>query len=303
MRVPEDGVMREGTEAGPATGGRRRVAIGLMLTGIGSVQIGSALATTLFDQLGPGGTVFLRTLFAAIFLLAMWRPARTALNRQSTRDIVYFAITLAGMNLSFYEALDRLPLGIAVTIEFTGPLAVALLGSRSRRDLLWALLAGVGILLFAPDVGNGLDAVGVLLALSAAFFWAIYIYMSTRVGRGPAGLGGLSFAMGISAVVLLPVGVADAGGDLLDPRLGAVGLGVAALSSVIPYTIELEVLRRLPASTFGVLLSLEPAAAALIGAIALDQALAGRELLAIALVVVASAGALRTGTALEPPDV
>lgn len=274
-----------------------------MLTGIGSVQLGSALATTLFDELGPGGTVFLRTLFAAFVLLAIWRPARAALDGQSTRDIFYFAITLAGMNLSFYEALDRLPLGIAVTFEFTGPLAVALLGSRSRLDLLWASLAGVGILLFAPDIGDGIDPVGVLLALSAAFFWAMYIYMSTRVGRGPVGLGGLSLAMGIAALMLLPVGVADAGGDLFDPRLAAVGLGVALLSSAIPYTVELEVLRRLPANTFGVLLSFEPAVAALIGAIALDQALAGRELLAVALVVVASVGALRTGASLEAPDV
>jgi inner membrane transporter RhtA len=127
--------------------------------------------------------------------------------------------------------------------------------------------------------------------------------MSTRVGRGPLGLGGLSLAMVISALMLLPIGIADAGGDLLDPRLAAVGFAVAMLSSFVPYSVELEVLRRLPASTFGVLLSLEPAAAALIGAIALDQALAGRELLAIALVVAASAGALRTGASLEAPDV
>ena len=285
-----------------STARRRRVAVGLMLTGIGSVQLGSALATTLFDELGPGGTVFLRTLFAAIVLLAIWRPARAVLDRESTRDVILFGIVLAGMNLSFYEALDRLPLGIAVTFEFTGPLAVALLGSRNRLDLLWALLAGVGILLFAPDIGDGIDPIGVLLALSAAFFWAMYIYMSTRVGRGPVGLGGLSLAMAISALLLLPVGVADAGGDLFDPRLAAVGLGVAMLSSFVPYTVELEALRRLPASTFGVLLSLEPAAAAAIGAIALNQALAGRELLAVALVVVASAGALRTGP-LEAPDV
>lgn len=274
-----------------------------MLTGIGSVQLGSALATTLFDELGPGGTVFLRSLFAAIVLLAIWRPARAALDRQSSRDVVYYAIVLAGMNLSFYEALNRLPLGIAVTFEFTGPLAVALLGSRNRLDLLWALLAGAGILLFAPDIGHGIDAIGVLLALSAAFFWALYIYMAARVGRGPVGRGGLSLAMGISALMLLPVGVADAGGDLFDPRLAAVGLGVGMLSSVIAYTVELEALRLLPASTFGVLLSLEPAAAALVGAIALNQALAGRELLAVGLVVAASAGALRTGPALEAPDV
>lgn len=284
-------------------GGGRRTAVGLMVTGIASVQLGSALATTLFDDLGPGGTVLLRTLFAAIVLLALWRPARGTIDRQSWRDIVLFAIVLAGMNLSFYEALDRLPLGIAVTFEFTGPLAVALLGSRNRLDLLWALLAGIGILLFAPDIGDGIDALGALLAFSAAFFWALYIMQSARIGRGPTGLGGLAVAMSISAVALLPIGIADGGGNLFDPRLAAIGLGVALLSSAIPYTVELEALRRLPASTFGVLMSLEPAVAALVGAVALDQALAGRELLAVSLVVVASAGALRTGPALEAPEI
>jgi inner membrane transporter RhtA len=281
-------------------GSDRRLAVGLMLTGIVSVQLGSALATTIFDELGAGGAVFLRTLFAAVILLALWRPARSSLDRESVRDIALFGLVLAGMNLSFYEALDRLPLGIAVTFEFTGPLAVALLGSRSRIDLLWAFLAGLGIVLFAPDIGDGLDAVGVLFALLAAFFWAIYILLSARVGRGPAGLGGLSLAMALSTAVLIPVGLIDGGGQLLEADPALTGLGVALLSSAIPYTVELQALRRLPASTFGVLLSLEPAVAALIGAIALDQALAGRETVAIALVVVASAGALRTGPVLEP---
>lgn len=275
----------------------RRVAVGLVLTGIGSVQLGSALATTLFDELGPGGTVFLRGLFAAIILLSIWRPARAALDRATWQDVVLFGVVLAGMNLCFYEALHRLPLGIAVTLEFTGPLAVALAASRSRLDLLWVLLAGTGIALFAPDIGDGLDALGVAFAFSAAFFWALYILLSARVGRGPAGLGGLSIAMGVSALLLVPIGIADGGGDLLDPGLVAVGLGVAMLSSVIPYAAELQALRRLTPGNLGVLLSLEPAAAALVGAIALDQALAGREAIAIALVVVASAGALRSGGA------
>ena len=270
-----------------------------MLTGIGSVQLGSALATTLFDELGPGGTVFLRSLFAAIVLLSIWRPARAALDNSAWRDVLLFGVVLAGMNLCFYEALDRLPLGIAVTLEFTGPLAVALAASRSRLDLLWVLLAGTGIALFAPDIGDGLDALGVAFAFGAALFWAAYILVSARVGKGPAGLGGLSIAMGASALLLMPIGIADGGADLLDPSLVVVGVGVAMLSSAIPYTAELQALRRLPAGTVGVLLSLEPAAAALIGAIALDQALAGREAIAIALVVVASAGALRSGEAVE----
>jgi inner membrane transporter RhtA len=282
--------------------GERRLAAGLVLTGIASVQCGSALATTLFDDLGPGGAVFLRTAFAAAVLIAIWRPAREALDGPTLRSILLFGLVLAGMNACFFQALDRLPLGIAVTFEFTGPLAVALLGSRGRLDLLWAMLAGAGIVLFAPDIGDGLDPVGVAFALAAAAFWALYILLSARVGRGPSGLGGLSLAMVIAAVVLIPLGVGDAGGELFDPALAAVALGVALLSSAIPYVAELEALRRLPASTFGVLLSLEPAVAALVGAIALDQALAGRELLAVGLVVVASAGALRTAKGVSAPE-
>ena len=283
--------------------GEQRLAAGLVLLGIASVQCGSALATTLFDDIGPGGAVFLRTLFAALVLIAIWRPARDVLDGPTTRSIVIFGLVLAGMNACFFQALDRLPLGIAVTLEFTGPLAVALIGSRSRLDLLWAALAGAGILLFAPDIGDGLDPVGVAFALAAATFWALYLLLSTRVGRGPAGLSGLSSAMVIAAIVLIPLGIGDGGGELFDPSIAAVALGVALLSSAIPYVAELEALRRLAAGTVGVLLSLEPAVAALVGAIALGQALAGRELLAIALVVVASAGALRSARGVTVPEV
>jgi inner membrane transporter RhtA len=283
-------------------GAGRGGAAGLVLLGIASVQLGSALATTLFDDVGPGGAVFLRTLFAAIVLLALWRPIRSAIDAPVARSIVLFGVVLAGMNLCFFQALERLPLGIAVTFEFTGPLAVAVLSSRRRLDVLWAALAAGGILLFAPDVGEGLDPVGVAFALAAGGFWALYILLAARVGRGPAGLGGLSAAMVVAAVLLVPVGLGDGGADLIAPGILLAGLGVALLSSAIPYALELQALRRLPAGTFGVLLSLEPAAAAAIGAIALDQELAGRELLAIALVVVASIGALRTSEELNVPE-
>lgn len=289
-------------EQADVRGGERRLAAGLVLTGIASVQCGSALATTLFDDIGPGGAVFLRTLFAAAVLMMLWRPERRRIDAPVARSIVLFGLVLAGMNLCFFEALERLPLGIAVTFEFTGPLAVALLGSRNRLDFLWAALAAGGILLFAPDIGDGIDATGVAFALAAGGFWGLYILLSARVGRGPAGLGGLSVAMVVAAAVLVPAGVADGGSAMLDPALLAAGIGVALLSSAIPYTVELEALRRLPAGTFGVLLSLEPAMAALIGAIALDQALAGRELLAIALVVAASSGALRTSRLVSTPE-
>lgn len=281
----------------------RRLAAGMVLGGIASVQLGSAVATTLFDDLGPGGTVLLRTAFAAVILIAIWRPPAGSIDRRRGAEIALFGIVLAVMNLCFYEALDRLPLGIAVTFEFTGPLAVAVFGSRGRLDVLWTLIAAAGILLFAPDIGNGLDPIGIAFALVAASMWACYILLSTRVGRGPAGLGGLSLAMVLAAVVLLPIGVADGGAGLFDPALAAIGLGVALLASAIPYVLELQALRRLAASTFGVLLSLEPAVAAVIGAIALGQSLAGREVLAITLVVVASAGALRSSNAVEAAEV
>jgi inner membrane transporter RhtA len=280
----------------------RRVAVALVLGGITSVQIGSALATHLFDDIGAAGTVLLRTVFAAAVLALFWRPVARSMTRSTLRDIGLFAITLGGMNLCFYEGLERLPLGIAVTLEFVGPLGVAIAGTRNRLDLLWVVLAGGGILLLAPDIGDGLDATGVAFALVAGGFWGFYILMSARVGRGPAGLGGLTTAMIVASVLLLPVGIADGGGELLDPGIVVAALGVAILSSAIPYTVELEALRRLPERVFGVLLSLEPAVAAIVGLIVLDQHLVGREIVAIALVVAASAGALSSAEAVEAPQ-
>jgi inner membrane transporter RhtA len=282
--------------------GGRLGAGALVMAGVASVQVGAAIATTLFDEIGAGGTVLLRTAFAAAVLLAVWRPGRGTAAGTAARDVVLFGFVLAGMNLAFYLALERLPLGIAVTFEFTGPLAVAIWMSRRPLDLLWVALAGAGIVLLAPEVGDGLDALGVLFALIAATFWGAYILVSTRVGRGPAGRGGLALAMGIATVLLLPVGIGAGGEALLDARLLAVGAAVAMLSSAIPYTVELEALRRLPPGTFGVLLSMEPAVAAVVGLLALDQGLPAREVLAIALVVVASAGALSTAPEVETAE-
>ena len=282
--------------------GDRRVAVALVLTGITSVQFGSALATKAFDEAGPGGTVFLRTAFAALILVLVWRPAVGAIRGSRARDVVVFGLTLALMNLCFFQALERLPLGIAVTLEFVGPLTVAIFGSRSRRDVVWVVLAAAGILLLAPDIGDGLDPLGVAFALAAGVFWGLYILIAARVGRGPAGLEGLAVAMVVATVVLIPIGVVDGGTELLDPAILAIGLGVAFLSSALPYTVELEALKRLPERVFGVMLSLEPAVAALVGVVALDQALAGREIVAIALVVAASAGALSSTDAIEAPQ-
>jgi inner membrane transporter RhtA len=256
--------------------------------------VGAALATTLFDEFGPAGTVLVRVLFSALVLAAIWRPALRGLGRERTRDVVLFGVALAAMNFSFYGALDRIPLGIAVALEFVGPLGVAIAGSRRRVDVVWVALAAAGIVLLAPTPGGSLDEVGVLLALVAGGFWAAYILLTARVGRGFQGGDGLALAMVVATLLLLPVGIPAAGSELLDPGLLAAGAAVAMLSSTIPYSLELEALRLLPASTFGVLMSLEPAVAAAAGFLLLDQGLAADETLAIALVVIASAGALRT---------
>jgi inner membrane transporter RhtA len=269
-------------------------AITLVLAAIVSVQVGAAVAKTLFDDLGPTGTVMLRLAFAALVLLAIARPALDGLRDARGRDVVLFGLALAGMNASFYLALDRIPLGIGVTLEFVGPLGVAFAASRRRIDLLWATLAAAGILVLSPLPNGDLDLLGCALALLAGAFWAAYILLSERIGRSFAGADGLALAMSVAALLLLIPGVAAAGAELLDPALLAAGFAVAMLSSAIPYTLELEALRRLPRGTFGVLMSLEPAVAATAGFLILDQGLAPREAAAIALVVVASAGALRT---------
>ena len=265
----------------------------LVLVAVSSVQFGAALAKTIFDEAGPAGTVFLRVLFAAIVLMAIWRPALRGRTRADWRLIVLFGLSLGGMNLAYYEALERIPLAITVTIEFVGPLGVAIAGSRRPLDLAWVLLAAGGILLLSDFGSADLDALGVALALVAGGFWAAYILLSARVGRAFPGGSGLALAMVAAAAMLVPVGVADAGGELLAPGVLAVAIAVAILSSAIPYTLEMEALRRMPAGVFGVMMSIEPAVAALAGFIVLDEGLASRELVAILLVVAASAGAAR----------
>ena len=268
-----------------------------MLGGVVSVQVGAAVATTLFDELGPPGTVFVRLLFAALALVAVWRPSVRAIGSHGWRLVALFGVSLAAMNLSFYEALDRIPLGITVTLEFVGPLGVAVLTSRRRLDLAWAALAACGILLLSPLPAGSIDALGAGLALLAGCFWGAYIVLSARVGRAFSGGDGLALAMSIGAVLMVPAGIAGAGSDLLDARVLAVGLAVALLSSAIPYSLELEALRRLPEGTFGVLMSLEPGVAALAGLVILGQELSALELAAIALVIAASAGALGSARA------
>jgi inner membrane transporter RhtA len=273
----------------------------LVLGGVASVQFGAAFAKTLFDEVGPGGAVWLRVLFAALILCALLRPSLRGRSAAHWRLILAYGFVLVAMNLTYYESLDRIPLGIAVTFEFVGPLGVAVAGSRHALDLLWVALAAAGILLLSDFGGTDLDGLGVALALIAGAFWAAYILLSARVGQVFPGGGGLALAMLVAVVPLAPFGVADGGTDLLVLSVLAVGFAVAMLSSAIPYTLELEALRRLPAGVFGVLMSLEPALAATAGFIVLGEDLAAREVVAILLVVAASAGAAR-GANFAPRD-
>lgn len=280
--------LRDATGAVPPTG--------LVLLSISSTQIGAAIAKSLLDELGPAGMVFLRVGFAALVLLLLWHSQLKGYVCANYFVVILFGLVLAGMNLSFYSAIERIPLGIAVTLEFVGPLGVAVAGSRRLFDLLWVVMAAVGIVLLAPLGGVKLDPLGLALALLAGSFWAAYILLGARMGRASPGGAGLALAMSVAAVVLLPLGVLSGGAALLDARLLTAGFGVALLSSAIPYSLEIEALRRLPTRMFGVLMSLEPAIAALVGFVILGEDLGLRAITAVLLVTVATFGASRFGT-------
>jgi len=277
------------------TGQQRRVVASVpppvvVLLSIISVQLGAALAKGLFQTIGSGGTVFLRVGFAAIALLLAWRPRLREYSRADYTLIILFGLTIAGMNAAFYAAIARIPLGIAVTLEFVGPLGVSVFASRRRGDLLWAGLAAAGVVLLAPFGNTMIDPLGVGLALLAGGCWATYILLNVRIGRAFPGGTGLALSMSVAALVLIPLGVWNGGVTLLSPKVLLLGVGVAILSTIIPFSLELEALRRLPARVFGVLMSLEPAVAALVGFVVLREVTGLRALVALALIMVASGG-------------
>ena len=263
----------------------------LVLLGIVSVQVGSALAKHLIREVGGFGTVALRLFFAAAMLMLLWRPS-LRLNRRAWTVVLGYGVTLGLMNLCFYQALARIPLGIAVTVEFLGPLAVAVAGSRRWRDAFWAVLAAGGVVLLMEGRGN-LDLAGFLFALAAGTCWGLYILVGAALGRHTTEGNGLALGMAVAALLDVPVGVAESGMALIRPHVLAAGLGVALMSSVIPYTMDLEALRKIPPRVFGILMSLEPAMAALIGFIVLRESLHGSQWIAVLCVVAASAGATR----------
>jgi inner membrane transporter RhtA len=263
----------------------------LVVSAIASVQFGSAIATTLFHRTGPAGAVLLRLISASIVLMLVWRPALRTRTRRDLALAALFGVVLAAMNLTFYEAIKRIPLGVGVTIEFIGPLAVALAGSRKRLDLVWVALAAAGIVALMHGGSHGLNLLGVVFALIAGSMWGAYILVNARVGRRFEEGTGLALAMCVAAVIALPFGVAEGGSHLLQLHSLAIGAAVGMLSSAIPYTLEVESLRRIATGVFGVLMSIEPAMAALAGFIVVGQSLTARELAGIGLVVVASLGA------------
>jgi inner membrane transporter RhtA len=263
----------------------------LVLLGIVSVQMGSALAKHLFNAVGSLGTVALRLFFAAAVLMLLWRPS-LRMNRRTWTVVLSYGVILGVMNQCFYLALARLPLGIAVTVEFLGPLAVALAGSRRWLDAFWAVLAAGGVVLLTEGRGD-LNLVGFLFALAAGTCWGLYILVGAALGRHTTAGNGLALGMAVAALVAVPFGVADSGTALIWPWVLVAGLGVALMSSVIPYSLDLEALRRIPERVFGILMSLEPAMAALIGLIVLRESLHWSQWIAVLCVVAASAGATR----------
>ena len=266
----------------------------MVLGSCSSLQVGAALATHLFPAAGALGATLLRLSLAAVLLLAVSRPRIKTWTRAQWRAVLLFAMTLAGMNGFFYAAIARIPLGIAVTIEFLGPLALSVVLSRRVRELGWVLLAllGVGALGWTGESGSGgsLDPVGIAFVLVAAAFWALYILAGARASAAVPGRGGLAVAMAAAAIVLAPSGIHGAAHALGRPSLILVALGTALMASVVPYSLEFAALRRLPKRTFGILLSLEPAVAALAGWLLLSQSLGPLAVLAILAVVAASIG-------------
>lgn len=262
----------------------------MVLVAIASVQCGSAVARGLFDDLGAAGVTLLRLGLAALLLLAVLRPRLRTWSRDAWRAAALLGVVMAGMNLLFYLAIRTVPLGIAVTVEFVGPLLLTLAQTRRLPDLGWAALAAGGVALLGIDTTGGVPLSGLALALLAGLFWAGYILSSALVGRTLPGIDGLAIALAVAALLVLPFGARGASGVLDRPALLLPAFAVALLSSVLSYGFELSALRRIPTRVFGILMSLEPAAAAVAGLLLLDQRLRAREVVALFMVSAASAG-------------
>ncbi|MFM6849962.1 MAG: EamA family transporter [Terrabacter sp.] len=281
----------------------RRTAPLLVLGGVLSVQFGGAFAATLVPRIGATGSVLLRLVFAMAILYAVARPSWRGRTRAGWGTVVLFGLALAAMNTSFYASLAHLPIGVAVTIEFLGPLGLAAALSRRLRDVVAVTAAALGVILVSGVLHTSLDRldlVGVGFAALAGVMWAAYIVLSQRTGRAFGGLDGLALALIVSTVAVAPLGLTTV--DRWTPRDVALGLGIAVLSSVLPYSLELMALRHLAQHVFGILLSLEPVVAALAGFVVLHQVLEPGQVAGMALVVLASAIVLGARSRPETPD-
>ncbi len=266
-----------------------------VLVAIVSVQGGAALAKGLFPVFGPAGTVGLRIGISAAILLVAFRPGLRLLTAAQWRVVIPYGVVLGVMNLLFYQSLARIPLGLAVTVEFIGPLGVAVFGSRRLIDAGWVVLAAVGIGLITPwTADSGVDPLGVALAFAAGVCWALYIIIGQRLSHLLPGGAAVSIGMLMAAIAVVPFAVATGGYAQLTPGRFAAGVGVALLSSAIPYTLEMIALKEMPARTFGILMSLEPAVAALAGFVFLHEVLSATQWLAVVLVIAASGGSTLT---------
>jgi inner membrane transporter RhtA len=275
-------------------------AVWLVIAGIVSVQVGATIAKGLFDLVPPTAMVWLRLITSAVILLLVARPRLTGHSGRDWLIVLGFGVSLLVMNWAIYQSFARIPLGIAVTIEFLGPLTVAVIGSRRLTDLIWVALAGMGVALLGLSRAT-LTLAGVGFALLAALGWAFYILLSAQTGRRWPGISGIAIASMVGAIVLAPPAIVEAGRQMLNPTILALGFAIGLLSSVIPYSFELIALRRIPPRVFSILMSLEPAAAALAAMIVLGEFLSLVQWLAMGCVVVASIGASRTSSTLDQP--
>jgi inner membrane transporter RhtA len=276
--------------------------VALAVGAMAIIQLGIVLSEPLLHELGPAGVVTLRLLVAAAFLWSLARPALRGRPRADLWPAIALGVCAGAQTLAFFAAIDRIPLGVAVAVEFLGPLSVGLAGSRRRLDALWVAAAAAGVALLTLGPGGGrLDAVGLALAGGAAVCWAGYIVLTKRVGARWGGLEGLAVSLAVAALLTLGPGVASAGTHLLEPGVLAAGAGLAILAPLVPYALEMCALRRLPAGRFGVLMSLEPAIGALLGFALLGQHLGLAAIAAIGLILVASLGSTLGVRNIGPP--
>ncbi|QIH09841.1 MULTISPECIES: threonine/homoserine exporter RhtA [unclassified Pseudomonas] len=269
--------------------------VGLLLIAMASIQSGASLAKSMFPIVGAQGTTALRLVFASIIMLLLLKPWRAKFTAKTLRSVLVYGMALGGMNFLFYMSLRSVPLGIAVALEFTGPLAVALYASRRALDFVWIALAIIGLLLLIPTgaTETPIDLVGAGYALGAGVCWALYILFGQKAGA-EHGVQTAALGVLIAALFVAPIGIVHAGTALLTPALIPVALGVAILSTALPYSLEMVALTRIPARTFGTLMSIEPAFGALSGLLFLHEYLSLAQWTAIACIIFASVGATMT---------